>query len=122
MSNPCAFPGHLETYGLGIRISIYLLWYTIPLSLWIAPTEAKLTRFLHSLVTSATFLGLIIQTDRNLLRPVEIYITILLCFGSFLYYVPLYIWRLLSCCQIPFDPARYGRVDVGPIAAILNFF
>ena len=123
MSTTCPFTGHLETYGLGIRIAFYLLWYSIPLSLWIARTETKSLRLLHAILTAATFLGLIIQTDKKtvLLRPVEIYITILLCFATHLYFIPLYIWRALTCCQLPFDPARFARVDRGPIFEIVNF-
>lgn len=72
---------------------------------------------------TAGFLALVIQVDRERipLRPSEIYIILLLTFGGYLYFVPLYIWRALTCCQPTFDPSRYPRVAPGPIFSFLNF-
>jgi hypothetical protein len=53
--------------------------------------------------------------------PVEIYVVLLLTFGGYLYLVPLYIWRLLTCCTPRWDPSRYARVKVGKVFSALNF-
>lgn len=127
MSSSCAFQGIPSTYGLGIRTSFYLVWYTIPLSHWLCRTETKLIRFIHSLLIAGVFLGLIIQVsdndkERQFSRAVEIYIAILLVIATYLYYIPLYIWRTLTCFRAGYDPERYPLVREAPIFALLNYF
>lgn len=117
----CTFSGNTDMYGLGIRFGFYLQWYGTILASWIARNEVPSLRFSNSLFVSATFLALIIQTDKDTLRPVEIYIILLLTFGGYLSFVPLYIWRLFTCCTPSLDPSRYPRVAAGPIFSILNF-
>jgi hypothetical protein len=122
----CNFNGDADMYGVGIRVGFYLQWFGTILASWVATAEVKGLRFINSLFVAATFLALVIQIDRDRresddLRPVEIYIILLLTFGGYLYFVPLYIWRGLTCCQPMFDPSRYPRVSTGPVFSFLNF-
>ena len=84
-------------YGLVIRLGFYLNWYGSTLASWIAGDELKGMELSNSFFVAATFLALIIQTARDNFKAVEIYITLLLTFGGYLYFVPLYIWRFLTC-------------------------
>ncbi|KAG9246536.1 hypothetical protein BJ878DRAFT_560315 [Calycina marina] len=70
----------------------------------------------------ATFIALIIHTIQNSLQTVEIYIVLLLCFGGYLYLVPLYIWRLLTGCNPRFDPTRWSRVRKSKFFNFVNFW
>jgi len=108
-------------YGLGIRIGFYFQWYSTILASWIARPEVPSLRLSNSLFVAAAFLALIIQTALSKLRPVEIYIVLLLTFGGYLSLVPLYIWRLLTCCTPRWDPSRYSRVKNGKVFSVLNF-
>lgn len=108
-------------YGLGIRIGFYLQWYGTILANWLAPEEVPGMRFSNTLFVSATFLALIIQTANDSLKPVEIYIILLLTFGGYLYFVPLYLWRLIIWGYPQLDPSRYPRVLAGPVYSVLNF-
>ncbi|TVY73587.1 hypothetical protein LSUE1_G006853, partial [Lachnellula suecica] len=117
----CSFAGNADMYGLGIRIGFYCQWYSTILAVWIAPKEVPSLRLSNSLFVAATFLALIIQTAKENLRPVEIYIILLLTFGGYLYLVPLYIWRLLTGCTPRWDPSRYLRVKTGTVFSALNF-
>lgn len=117
----CSFDGNADMYGLGIRIGFYLQWFGTILASWIARSEVQGMRFSNSLFVSATFLALIVQVSQNALRPVEIYIVLLLMFGAYLYIVPLYIWRLVTWGRIRLDPSMFPRVKNSKIYSRLKF-
>lgn len=117
----CGFDGDSDMYGLGIRIGFYIQWYGSIAAAWLDKGEAKGMRLANSLFISATFLALIIQTPMNTLQPVEIYIILLLTYGAYYYFVPLYLWRLAIGCSPLWDPSRWGRVKVSHLFSILNF-
>jgi hypothetical protein len=121
MSSPCNFTGNSDMYGLGIRVGFYLQWHGTILASWIAREEVPGLRQSNSFFVSATFLALVIQTAGNGLRPVEIYIVLLLTFGGYLSFVPLYLWRAATGCAPQWDPSRVPRVWNGPVFSVLNF-
>lgn len=110
-------------YGLGIRIGFYLQWYAGDLASWLVPSEVNGIRLTVSVFIAATFLALLIQVilDVSNLQVVEVYIILLLTFGYFLFFVPLYIWRLLTGYNPAFDPTRFPHVRPGQIYGPLNF-
>jgi len=117
----CQFPGTSDMYGVGIRVGFYMQWYGKILASWIAKSEARSLRLSGSFFVAATFLALCLQSAKKSLRPVEIYIILLLTFGGYLYLVPLWIWRLATGCTPRWDPARYRRVKSSRIHSKLNF-
>jgi hypothetical protein len=117
----CSFTGNTDMYGLGIRVGFYLQWYSTILASWIAPSEVPSMRLSNSFFVAATFIALIIQVARDNLNTSEIYIILLLTFGGYLYFVPLYIWRLLTCCEPRYDPSRFSRVENKRVFSLLNF-
>ncbi|KAH8891724.1 hypothetical protein GQ53DRAFT_865701 [Thozetella sp. PMI_491] len=117
----CEFDGNSDMYGLGIRVGFYLQWYGVILASWIAEEEVQGLRRGNALFISATFLALIIQTYAATLRAVEIYIILLLTFGAYYWYVPLYIWRLLVRCDPLRDPTRWPLVPSSRAYGILWF-
>ncbi|KAI1106496.1 hypothetical protein F4804DRAFT_300839 [Jackrogersella minutella] len=117
----CGFDGNSDMYGLGIRVGFYLQWYGTIAATWVAKSEVKGMRLSNSFFISATFLALIIQTSMNALRPVEIYIILLLTYGAYYSLVPLYLWRLVTGCNPFWDPSRWSRVKAGRVYSILNF-
>lgn len=117
----CTLSGNADMYGLGIRVGFYLQWFGKILATWVARKEVTGMRLSESLFIAATFLALIIQTSRDNLRPVEIYVILLLTFGGYLHFVPLYVWRLLIGCDPDLDPSRHPRVKPGKMFSRLNF-
>ena len=120
----CAIDGNTDMYGIGIRIGFYLQWYGAIIASWLAQSEEVETlRFTITVFIAATFVALIAQVARDVdnLDVVEVYIILLLTFGSFLFFVPLYAWRLLTGCDPRFDPTRYPQVHTGPVYSQLTF-
>ena len=119
----CAIDGNTDMYGIGIRIGFYLQWYGAIFASWLAPSEVETLRFTITIYIAATFVALIAQVARDVenLDVVEVYIILLLTFGYFFFFVPLYIWRLLTRCGPRFDPTRYPRVPTGPVYSLLTF-
>ncbi|KAF2265878.1 hypothetical protein CC78DRAFT_531987 [Lojkania enalia] len=119
----CRFEGNSDMYGLGIRLGYYFQWFGGVFAAWIAPSEVKSVRFSIDLFVAATFLALIILTaqDVNSLQPAETYIILLLMFGAYLALIPIYIWRLFTCCDPFWDPSRYPLVRQGALAANFSF-
>ena len=109
--------------GLGIRIGFYLQWYAGDLASWLAPSEVDGILLTNSIIIAATFLALLIQDifDVPNLQVVEVYIILLLTFGYYLFFVPLYIWRLLTGYHPALDPSRFPRVWPGRVYIVLNF-
>jgi hypothetical protein len=89
----CGFDGNADMYGVGIRVGFYLQWYSCILASWISRVEVPSMRISNLMFVSATFLATIIQTVENRVRPVEIYIFLLLTFGGYLYLVRLVVSR-----------------------------
>ena len=119
----CSFSGNTDMYGLGIRIGFYLQWFAVDLASWLAPSEVNGIRLTNSIFIAATFLALIIQVSIKVsnLQVVEVYIILLLTFGYYLFFVPLYTWRLLIGYDPALDPFRFPHVWPGQVYSALNF-
>lgn len=119
----CSIVGNTDMYGLGIRIGFYLQWFAVDLASWFAPSEVRGIRLTNSIFIAATFLALLIQVSLNVsnLQVVEVYIILLLTFGYYLFFVPLYIWRVLTGYNPAFDPFRFPHVWPGRVYSALNF-
>jgi hypothetical protein len=105
LTRPCPIDGNSDMYGLGIRIGFYLQWYGALLAAWIAPGEAPALRLTNVLFTAAVFLATVIQT----MEPAEIYIILLLNFGSSLYLIPVFAWRFATGFDPKWDPTRFPQ-------------
>lgn len=110
-------------YGLGIRIGFYLQWYAGNFASWLALSEVVELRLTNSIFIAATFLAPLIQVilDVSNLQVVEVYIILLLTFGYYLFFVPLYIWRLLIGYNPALDSFGFPRVWPGRVYSVLNF-
>jgi hypothetical protein len=108
----CSLDGSSGMYGLGIRLSFYLQWYSSILALWLALSEIEGLRFTNSLFVASAFLALIISTsnDASGLQPVGIYVTLLLTFGYYLFLIPLYAWRVVTTGKASLGPTRWPVV------------
>lgn len=97
-------------YGLGIRIAFYLQWVGTLFAARIAPREVPGLRLSNSFFISATFLALLIQTSRRTVSSLDIYITLLLTYCAYYFYVPIYAWRFVTGCNPFLDPTRWPLV------------
>jgi len=126
MADPCAIIGNSDMYGLGIRLGYYLQWFGSILAAWIAPGEVEALRMTNGLFVAATFLALLVQVGQNRppqdggdLQTVEIYIVLLLIFGSSLALVPILLWRFTTGFDPEKDPTRWPRAK--PPSKVFNF-
>lgn len=105
----CTLDGSSDMYGLGVRLGFYLQSYSSILASWLAPSEIDGLRFTNSLFVASTFLALIISTATGAsnLQAVDIYVTLLLTFGSYLFLIPLYAWRIVTAGNARLDPTRW---------------
>lgn len=117
----CQYAARPEMYGLGIRISFYLQWAGLALLDYLSTEDLYPIRLLAILLSAAATLGLIIQLAKDLLRPAEIYIVFLLAIGTYLFLVPIYIWRGLTLCNPYWNPRRWSRERPAPIYKLSNY-
>lgn len=117
----CRFSGNSDMYGVGIRAGFYLHWLGAIIANWIAPKELSGMRTSKAFFVAATFVALCAQSAQNQLRPAEIYIILLLTFGGYYHYAPLYLWRLITCCSPYLDPTRHKKVYSSKAFSRLNF-
>ncbi|KAI5849324.1 hypothetical protein DFP73DRAFT_540205 [Morchella snyderi] len=80
----CGFSGDDNTYGLGIRIGVYLQWITSAVAYGFLPTEAQSIRGVNNCFQAAMFAGLlfITITKGSDLYAVEAYIMLIFCMGG----------------------------------------
>jgi hypothetical protein len=121
MATKCNIPGNPQMYGLGIRIAFYVQWFGLILVQYMDERDLPDVRILGLILSSATFLGLIIEVSENSLQAAEIYIVLLLCMGYFLFMVPYYLWKALTCCNPYWDPLRWTRERQSRIFQAMNF-
>jgi len=105
----CTIDGNADMYGLGIRIGFYLQWYGTILASWLAPPEVPNLRLANMFFITATFIALVIQRDT--LLPSEIYIILLLFFGSTLYLLLVNLWRVATGFNDRWDPTRFPMAE-----------
>jgi hypothetical protein len=118
----CVLDGSSDMYGLGIRMGFYLQWYGSILASWFAPSEIEGLRFTNSLFVASTFLALVISAadGSSNLQTVDIYVTLLLTFGYYLFLVPLYVWRIVTGGNARLDPTRWPTIRSGALYNVLT--
>jgi hypothetical protein len=108
----CAYAGKPELYGLGIRTAFYLQWFGTITAQWLTRSEVPGLRYVTILFISGAFLSLIIlaSSPPSNLYPLDVYLTLLLAYGSFYTLIPIYLWKLITVCNPYADPHRWPRV------------
>lgn len=107
----CHIQGHPDAYGLGIRIAFYLQWFGMIIASWLLEADALNLQLLNALTVAATSVGLAL--DMAALQPAEVYVALLLACGTLYFLVPVFLWRLLSCCRPWWDTERWRRARTG---------
>src|SRR5204863_8188 len=76
------FNGNPDLYGLGIRVGVYLQWFSTWLSISFEPESAQETHDVSSIFVFAIIIAIIQAAASGGIRPVEAFIMIQICFGS----------------------------------------
>lgn len=115
----CQISANASSYGVGIRIAFYLQWFGMIITSWVLESDALNLRFINALTTAATSIGLVLNLGR--LQPVETYIVLMLACGSLYFAVPVYLWRLVTCCRPWWDPGRWARIKLGWLFRVFSY-
>lgn len=128
METICELSGNSDMYGLGIRIGSYLQWLSLLIAARYVPSELPGLRTSNAFFTSATFIGLVVETALQDIEITEIYITMLLVFGSQYIWLTAMLWRVFT----PSEPESsksslmhwfsFGLVQVAQIGFQLWFW
>ncbi|KAJ4410970.1 hypothetical protein N0V82_009122 [Gnomoniopsis sp. IMI 355080] len=78
---------------------------------WISESDALNFKFLNGLTILATSIGLALNIE--VLQPAEIYVVLLILCGTLYFLIPVFLWRVLTCCQPWWDPERWTRMKLG---------
>jgi hypothetical protein len=117
----CYIEGRPEMYGLGIRIAFYLQWAGVTLLTYFDERSLPDIRLLGLLLSGAMSLSLVIQVANDRLQPADIYISLLLAAGIFIFLVPIYVWRALTLCNPYWNPLRWIRENQIPAVRFAHF-
>lgn len=115
----CPIPVSSGSYGVGIRVAFYLQWFGMIVTSWTLESAARNLKLIGALTTAATSVGLVLNLER--LQPVEIYIVLLLTCGALYFTIPIYLWRLMTCCRPWWDPDRWTRTKMGWMFRALTY-
>ena len=117
----CPLPGEPGMYGLGIRVAFYIQWFGLVLVEYMDETELADIRLISVLSSAAASLSLVIRASMGELQPADVYIVLLLASGIYIFHVPLYIWRALTCFNPYWDPKKWSKETPSPIFKGCNF-
>ncbi|OLN86307.1 hypothetical protein CCHL11_09365 [Colletotrichum chlorophyti] len=117
----CQVEGKPELYGLGIRVTFYIQWFGAIAVEYLEVADLPDIRLIGLLFSAAAFLGLIIQSSMTTLQPVDTYIVLLLAMGIYIFLVPLYVWKALTCFNPHWNPFRWSKETPTPAFKVLNF-
>ncbi|PTB62065.1 hypothetical protein BBK36DRAFT_1130332 [Trichoderma citrinoviride] len=105
----CGREGRPDLYGLGIRLGIYFQWFGEILVEFFDQADVSDIRLLGFLLSGAIVLALLVQVADQRVQGADIYIMLQLAAGSYIFLVPMYIWKALTCCDRRWDPLRRTR-------------
>ncbi|VUC36343.1 unnamed protein product [Clonostachys rosea] len=137
MAGTCqSFKGSEGMYGLGIRLGFYIQWLSLILCELLSADDPKSEPQSHSDV-AAIRMANVHSLQLHLkhlgesksgkkrevpekIQDVDIYIVLLLCFGSSLFILPLFIWRALTRFDRNLDPTRWHTVRASQLSSQLS--
>ncbi|KAL7907404.1 hypothetical protein GGI35DRAFT_88214 [Trichoderma velutinum] len=105
----CGREGRPDMYGLGIRLGIYFQWFGEILVEFFDEADVSDIRLLGLLFSGAIVLALLVEIVNHNVQAADIYIMLQLAGGSYIFLIPLYIWRALTCCDRKWDPLKWTR-------------
>lgn len=78
---------------------------------WFLESDALNLKFLNGLTILAATIGLALHL--GVLQPVETYVILLLVCGTIYFLIPVYLWRVFTCCHSRMDTERWNRIRMG---------
>lgn len=121
---PCTIPGTPDLYGLGIRASFYLLWFSVLLGERCHERHAQVPRAVELVLAYAVFLGLAMAASAGRLFAAELYIALLLISTTVYLLVPRHTTDLVAWIRpdLGLDPAPRRRAGLGFVGAARCLF
>ncbi|KAK4138847.1 hypothetical protein BT67DRAFT_24932 [Trichocladium antarcticum] len=92
----CTIAGNASVYGLGIRLSFYLLWFAVLIGERFREHHAKVLRGAELVLAYAVFLGLAMTTSSGHLFAAEVYVALLLISTTVYLLVPRHTSDLVA--------------------------
>ncbi|KAL7930723.1 hypothetical protein V8C35DRAFT_329952 [Trichoderma chlorosporum] len=115
---PCGREGRPDLYGLGIRLGVYIQWFGEILVELFDEADVSDVRLLGLLLSGAIVLALLVEIADQGAQAADIYIMLQLAGGSYIFLVPVYIWRALTCCHRKWDPLKWKREIPMPVYSV----
>jgi len=84
----CRLTGDDDVYGIGIRLSLYLQWFTLLIATWYSPDDARFTRTFTNIVTIAVLANTFKNTENSSVVLIEWWIVIFNTFSLQLGSIP----------------------------------
>ncbi|ETS78445.1 hypothetical protein PFICI_10507 [Pestalotiopsis fici W106-1] len=107
------FEGNSDLYGLGIRIGVYLQWYSTWLCITVDPETSGETHTANALFIFAIMVALLQAMSNQSINNVEAYLMLQICFGYLLTLLSIFGLRLQLL-----HPYRAQRI----MSSMLSFF
>ncbi|KAK1580602.1 uncharacterized protein LY79DRAFT_671666 [Colletotrichum navitas] len=117
----CQVQGEPGLYGLGIRVAFYIQWFGAIVVEYLDVADLPDMRLLGLLFSAAALIGLVVRLSAAALQPADVYIVLLLATGVYIFLVPLYAWKAVTCFRPYWDPFRWSSETPTPAFKGLNF-
>lgn len=117
----CQPEAHAELYGLGLRAAFYIQWFGALALQYLDERQLADVRLLGLCLSGGMAISLVIQVANSRLEASEIYVMLLLAVGSWLFLVPLYLWRAFSLCSPYWNPFRVSKEKQSPVYKFANW-
>ncbi|KAL2268758.1 hypothetical protein VTJ83DRAFT_3604 [Remersonia thermophila] len=125
MPTPCSLQSSADLYGLGIRLSFYLLWFSVLVGERLHERHAQVPRAVELVLAYAVALALAMAASRGVLTPADAYAALLLVSTTVYLLVPRYVTDLASWARPDLGlgtPVARGRSGFGLVGAARSGF
>jgi hypothetical protein len=116
----CGHQGRPDMYGLGIRLGIYIQWFSEILVEFFDEADVSDIRLLGLLLPGGIILGLLVAIASQDVHPADVYTVLQLAAGCYIFLIPIYIWNALSCCDPQWDPLKWTGETKMPVYDVSN--
>ncbi|KAF7563217.1 hypothetical protein G7046_g912 [Stylonectria norvegica] len=118
----CQGEGRPDMYGLGIRIAFYIQWIGAIIVEGLDEQDLPDIQLVGFLQSTAVTIALFAQVAGNhRVQPIDIYLALVLSMGIFIFMVPIYVWRMLTCFNKHLDPLRGSKETQSSFFKLCNF-
>ena len=105
----CSSQPKPQLYGVGLRLAFYIQWRATSWFRCIGRVDVTNVCLLGVCLSGSMCLSLLAQVMESTARSSELYIMAMLTIGGHILLVPIYAWRVITCCNSSWGALHHSQ-------------